>query len=146
MAVVERAHTSLASTNQGTNFSLVALGNSMKRSQKVLPAWVSPVERDSAFWRSGTEGISLLFNVMGSTSFLVVIVATKFCSGLFLRLLLTRWHRGSHPHRDLALASCWLLLRIAHQVRSGKTKTNFRGHYRREFKGQINRGNRTKSL
>ena len=41
----------LVSANQGTKFSLVALGNSMKRSQKVLPRWVSPwVHRNRAIF------------------------------------------------------------------------------------------------
>ena len=101
--------------HQGTNFSLVAFGNSMKCPDRVLPEWVSPWERDGAFWRSGTEGLSLLLHVMASIILLMVIVAAKFRGGLLLSLL-SKWQTGHTSHPQWALASAWLLPHMAHQV------------------------------
>ena len=87
---------------QGTNFSLAALGNSMELSKKrVWPAWMSPVERDSAFWRSGAEGYSLLLKVMSSTSLLMVAVAARFRNRSLL-IVLSGW-RLSGLNRDRQL-------------------------------------------
>ena len=101
--------------HQGTNFSLVAFGNSMKCPDRVLPEWVSPLERDGAFWRSGTEGLSLLLNVMASISLLMVIVAAKFRSELLLSVL-SRWQTGHTSHPQWTSASAWLPSHMAHQV------------------------------
>ena len=99
----------------GTNFSLVALGNSIERFDMALPDWVSPVERDGLFWRSGTEGRSLLLKIVCSTGLLVTVVAAKFRGGLLLRVLLL-WKIGPFHHLQFVSASSWLLIHIAHQV------------------------------
>ena len=96
-----------------TNFSLVAIGNTMTGSHKALPQWVLPIERDGTLWRSGTEGAALLLKAMGSTILLVVIVAVKFRNGMLLRVL-SRWH--TCPHMRLVASSSWLIICMAHQV------------------------------
>ena len=99
----------------GTNFSLVALGNSMKSSKGILPEWVSPMERDGAFWTSGTEGRCLLFKALSSGSLLAVVVTRKFRSGLLLKAW-SRWRIGPTDHLQLASASSLLLNHTARQV------------------------------
>ena len=97
-----------------TNFSLAALGNSMKRSFAGLPEWVSPMERDSLFWRSGTEGRSLLLRAMGAFGLLVFIVAVRFHRGWLLRVM-SLWHLGTSWHLQLVSALSSLLVLIARQ-------------------------------
>ena len=87
----------------------------MKHTNGDLPEWVSPIERESAFWRSGTEGVSLMLKVMGSTGLLVATIAARFRKGLLLTVWL-RWRILPHPHVELASASSWLLHHMAHQV------------------------------
>ena len=62
-----------------------------------LPDWVSPMERDIAFWRSGAEGFSLLLKVVGSTSLLVVAVAARFLGVLLPTALKARTSRVARP-------------------------------------------------
>ena len=99
----------------GTNFSLVALGNSIERFDMALPEWVSPVERDGLFWRSGTEGRSLLLKIVCSSGLLVTVVAARFRGGMLLRVLLL-WQIGPFHHLQFVSASSALLIHIARQV------------------------------
>ena len=99
----------------GTNFSLVALGNSIEHFDMALPEWVSPVERGGLFWRSGAEGRSLLLKIVCSTGLLVTIIAAKFRGGMLLRVFLL-WQIGPFHHLRFVSASSLLLVHIAHQV------------------------------
>ena len=99
----------------GTNFSLVALGNSIERFDMALPEWVSPVKRDGLFWRFGTEGLFFLLKSVYSTGLLVTVVAARFRGGLLLRVLLL-WQIGPFHHLQFVSASFWLLMHIAHEV------------------------------
>ena len=99
----------------GTNLSLVALGNSIECLEMALPEWVSPMERDGLFWRSGTEGRSLLLKSVCSVGLLVSIVAAKFRGGLLLRVLLV-WQIGPFHHLQFVSASSLLLIHVARQV------------------------------
>ena len=87
----------------------------MKRTDGALPEWVSPIERESAFWRSGTEGRELLLKGIGSTSLLMAIVAARFHSAFLLRVL-SGWQIGPHPQLQLASVSSSLLHHMARQV------------------------------
>ena len=75
---------------------------------------VSPMEQDSLFWRSGTEGRSLLLRTMGSVGLLVFIVAVSFHRGWLLQVM-SLWHIGTSQHLRLALASSSLLVLMARQ-------------------------------
>ena len=80
-----------------------------------LPEWVSPVERDGLFWRSGREGRSLLLKLLCSIGLLITIVAARFRGGLLLRVL-SLWQIGPCHHLRFVSASSLLLIHIARQV------------------------------
>ena len=80
-----------------------------------LPEWVSPVERDGLFWRSGREGRSLLLKLLCATGLLIIIVAARFRGGLLLRVL-SLWQIGPCHHLRFVSASSLLLIHIARQV------------------------------
>ena len=85
------------------------------------------MERDGAFWRTGTEGLALLLSAMFSTGLLASIVALRFDRGFFLSLL-SGWYLGHGRHFQLAIASSFLLRLLARQVRHRKRPTKPKVH------------------
>ena len=71
--------------------AVVALGNRLTKPQgRDMPAWMSPMERDSLFWRSRSEGVDVAWQVL---------TGCRDHSGKSKRGLCTWWCREHKRHQ-----------------------------------------------